>query len=256
MRGGTGNGPRLTIGSTGELTGASDAATHGRLASGSRSPTGESPGIRNRCCPRSIHKPVCHSGPLLADAALQRQHVADGSVQTALEDAAHALALDRVFQMIVDRIDVDRQAGARAADSTSGSSNAGLAYSGSTPSRRASVSRKALRLERTELVGRDRRAPAARGRATARRRRCASSRSAPSAAVVRRDTICPARNAAGRRGRDARAGGRADARPAGAFSAPSAAVFHSSPSMSSIETKVGSPPMVSRTSPRSISSST
>ena len=37
---------------------------------------------------------------------------------------------------------------------------------------------------------------------------------------------------------------------------PSAAVFHSSPSMSSIETNVGSPPIVSRTSPRRSSAST
>ena len=37
-------------------------------------------------------------------------------------------------------------------------------------------------------------------------------------------------------------------RRAGAWSGPSAAVFHSAPSMSSIDTKVGSPPMVRRTS--------
>ncbi len=46
-----------------ELSGMSFGVTHGRLGSGSRKPIGESPGIRNRCCPRSIHSPVCHSGP-------------------------------------------------------------------------------------------------------------------------------------------------------------------------------------------------
>src|SRR5208282_2041690 len=46
---------------------------------------------------------------VLANAALQRQHVAGGSLQSTLEDAPDALALARVFEAIVDGIDVDRQ---------------------------------------------------------------------------------------------------------------------------------------------------
>ena len=85
------------------------------------------------------------------------------------------------------------------------------------------------------------------GRARSARRPCASSSRAPSAAAARRDTTCPGRNAATAPLREA-VGEPAEqhARPAAASSGPSASVFHSAPSMSSIDTKVGSPPMVSR----------
>ncbi len=65
--------------------------------------------------------------------------------------------------------------------------------------------------------------PAARDRATAERRRCASNKSAPSAAEARPDTICPARSAAARPERSASAR-RSSSRSASLrFSGPSAA---------------------------------
>ena len=80
---------------------------------------------------------------------------------------------------------------------------------------------------------------------------CASSSRAPSAAAARPDTICPARSAAAPPGANAVAQALQQRRTARSrLSAPSAAVFHSSPSMSSIDTNVGSPPIVSRTSLR------
>ena len=46
---------------------------------------------------------------VLAGAALQRQHETRRLSQTALEDAAQALALLRIVQLVVHRIDVDRE---------------------------------------------------------------------------------------------------------------------------------------------------
>jgi hypothetical protein len=87
-------------------------------------------------------------------------------------------------------------------------------------------------------------------------RRGASSSRRPSAAGTRPGTTCPGRSA-GRRRRRKRASEAAHEadRRAGASCGPSAAVFHSGPSMSSIETKVGSPPIVRRTSRAQSSSS-
>ena len=88
------------------------------------------------------------------------------------------------------------------------------------------------------------------------RRPCASRARTPSAAGFRRDTICPARNAAGRRARSASRNLRirSSARPR--LVGPTAAIFHSGDSRSSTETKVGSPPIVRRTSPAFRSAST
>ena len=88
------------------------------------------------------------------------------------------------------------------------------------------------------------------------RRPCASRARRPSAAGSRRDTICPGRNAGSRPARSARAGGGSGRRRAPRLVGPTAAVFHSGASKSSIETKVGSPPMVRRTSCASRSRST
>ena len=88
------------------------------------------------------------------------------------------------------------------------------------------------------------------------RRPCANRARTPSAAGFRRDTICPARNAAGRPARSASRNlrMRSSARPR--LVGPTAAIFHSGDSRSSTETKVGSPPMVRRTSPAFRSAST
>ena len=91
-------------------------------------------------------------------------------------------------------------------------------------------------------------------RARSARRRGATSSRAPSAATIRPDTTCPARSAAGRPARTAPSAAGAAHRPARASRGPSAAVFHSAPSMSSIDTNVGSPPIVSLTS-RALSAS-
>ena len=81
-------------------------------------------------------------------------------------------------------------------------------------------------------------------------------REGPARQASRRDTTCPGRSAGSRPARSGRATGGSACRPAPRFFGPTAAVFHSSLSKSSIETKVGSPPMVSRTSPASSSAST
>ena len=88
------------------------------------------------------------------------------------------------------------------------------------------------------------------------RRPCASTVRTPSAAGFRRDTICPARNAAGRRARNACAICGSDRRRAPRLVGPTAAIFHSADSRSSTETNVGSPPMVRRTSSALRSAST
>ena len=85
-------------------------------------------------------------------------------------------------------------------------------------------------------------------RARSARRPCASRARRPSAAGFRRDTTCPGRNAGSRSARSACAGGGSDRRRGARLVGPTAAVFHSAASKSSIETKVGSPPMVRRTS--------
>ena len=71
----------------------------------------------------------------------------------------------------------------------------------------------------------------------------------PSAAGARPDTTCPARDAAGRLRRNGRAGAGSAGRPERVWLGPTASVFHSGDWKSSMEQKVGSPPMVRRTSP-------
>ena len=80
------------------------------------------------------------------------------------------------------------------------------------------------------------------------RRPCANRARTPSAAGFRPDTICPARNAEGRPARSASAAGGSARRPSPRLVGPTAAIFHSAASRSSTDTKVGSPPMVRRTS--------
>ena len=71
----------------------------------------------------------------------------------------------------------------------------------------------------------------------------------PSAAPARPDTTCPGRSAAGRPGRSARAGGAPACRRSRAWSGRARRCSTRAPSPSSSATKVGSPPMLRRTSP-------
>ena len=73
-------------------------------------------------------------------------------------------------------------------------------------------------------------------------------REGPARQRFRPDTTCPGRSAGSRPARSARAAGGSARRPCSRLVGPTAAVFHSSASKSSIDTKVGSPPMVRRTS--------
>ena len=150
------------------------------------------------------------------------------------------------------RSSADRRSPAAAAPSTGSTRrlrSRASAHAGSTPSRSASAVMNAGRpLGAVAVVARlvgdqvgilpDRHAVAA-----------ARSSPTPSAAATRPDTTSPGRSAAAPRARTGRAAAAGACRPARRFGGPSAAVFHSSPSVSSIETNVGSPPIVSRTSP-------
>ena len=79
-------------------------------------------------------------------------------------------------------------------------------------------------------------------------RPCANRARRPSAAGSRPDTTCPGRNAGSRPARSASRSRRIRLSARARLVGPTAAIFHSALSKSSIETKVGSPPMVSRTS--------
>ncbi len=87
-----------------------------------------------------------------------------------------------------------------------------------------------------------------RDRARSACRRGANKARRPSAAGFRPDTICLARNAESRRARSACCSRRIRSSARWRFVGPTASVFHSADWKSSIEMKVGSPPMVSRTS--------
>src|SRR6266536_4200678 len=66
--GGGGRGEPGAIGSCGHIFCLASAGSQASDSNGRRNPTGESPGIRNRCRARSIHKLVCYSGPLFPRA--------------------------------------------------------------------------------------------------------------------------------------------------------------------------------------------
>ena len=108
-----GNGQRTyadASGSGGCRNGYSAAATQGKLATGSRKPIGESPGVSTRCLPRSIHRPL--SQAVVSAASKPRcsgNTITHRLVQSALEDAPQASPLFGVLQLVVGRIDVDRQ---------------------------------------------------------------------------------------------------------------------------------------------------
>ena len=96
------------IGSTGRCCGASDAATHGKLGAAAAG-RGRIAGDQKEVLAAQHPEAGLPFRAASSRAALERQHDSRGRVQPALEDAAHALALLRIFQAIVDGIDVDRQ---------------------------------------------------------------------------------------------------------------------------------------------------
>ena len=98
--------------------------------------------------------------------------------------------------------------------------------------------------------------PAARHRSIAAARRRASTAQSASAATVRRDTTCPGRAGSAPAGPTAALSRAASSEARWRLCGPSAAVVHSSSTWLSTDTKVGSPPMVSRTSPAASRSST
>ena len=131
-----------------------------------------------------------------------------------------------------------------------GSSNAGRMNSESTPSRFAARLPRSARRPRCWPCAASRWWRSGRDSSRSARRPCASRVRTPSAAGFRRDTICPGRNAAGRPARSACAGGGSDRRRGRAWSDRPRRYSIPRDSRSSTETKVGSPPMVRRTSPR------
>ena len=220
----------------------------GRDSSGRRKPSGESPGTRNRLPGAQRPRAAQPARPDPWRARLQRQDVADRLVQAVLKTRAPGGRVPAIVELAIERIDVDRQASARATGSTTCPRRPASDIAGRAPG-----ARRALPNSRAGLVGPtvvvtfrgDQAGSVQIGFAVA----APVAAAGPARQRFRRDTICPGRSAARRPGRSARAAGGQVAGHAGAWSAPMAAVFHSSPSTSSIETKVGSPPMVRRTSP-------
>ena len=138
---------RGAIGSTGNTCWRLRAATQGRLATaGAGRPA-------NRRAPGTDAAPAAstsrsatrgRSCRCRAAAAARTRPAAPGPARR----RAQPFALLRVFETVVDRIDVDRQAGARAGGSTSGSSNAAIDVFRIQPSRARGSRAKALRVDR------------------------------------------------------------------------------------------------------------
>ncbi len=179
--------------------------------------------------------------------ALHRQHVAGGRGQAVLEHLGHAGARFGVGELGIGGIDIGGELGflqqplagilVGGVDGVAAEAEIGGDSSAGT-SRRSRRSAPVSCFLGDERPGRAR--PACRrGARTARR---------SSAAGSRPDTICPGRRwmkpPGAKRSRRRRISASALARLVG----PTASVFHSPLSKSSIETKVGSPPMVRRTS--------
>ena len=100
------------------------------------------------------------------------------------------------------------------------------------------------------------RLPAGKDRATPVRRPGANARRAPSAAVARPDSACRKRSAVRTQVPSARAAAASACSAKRCLVGPSASVVHSGSSKSLAATKVGSPPMVSRTLPAASARST
>ena len=140
---------------------------------------------------------------VLSRAALQRQHEADGLIQPALEHAADALPLPRIFQPILRRIHVDGQL-PLLLQMVERIFERRLTYPGSEPQAARQRFDEALGIRRavnsySVIIAREQRPIVPQWR----RRPCASNRPTPSAAAVRPDTICLAHSAATRPARNA-----------------------------------------------------
>ena len=231
-------------------------SAQGRLSSGRRRPTGLSPGIRNITPSRKNQRPDCQrrtppsstrrSGSTLPTAAASPWPI----------DLGQPRPLQRVAQL---GILGQRHwpAGGSPSRGSSGCPHAPACTS-------AGSSLQALGQQRGEARGirggrgigvvvRGQQRRVAPDRLAVAR---ASGSAAPSAAAARRGTACPCRIAAPRPATRAPPAGAAAARHRRAWSGPCASVFHSGASMSSAAMKVGSPPMVSRTSPAASARST
>ena len=79
----------------------SSAAIQGSESSGRRSPSGESPGNRKQCSSRKNH---CRRDP--AAVVRERQHPADRAAEPRAKHARQPLALARIGEARIERIDV------------------------------------------------------------------------------------------------------------------------------------------------------
>ncbi len=113
--------PSGAIGSARHLLLLSLPAPTAATRSGRRNPIGESPGIRYRCRARSIHKPVCHSGPFLpirCSGSTKPTGWSSPRSNTWRKRSRSSGSSSLLFE----RIHVDRQLALLAADIASGSS--------------------------------------------------------------------------------------------------------------------------------------
>ena len=188
---------------------------------------------------------------------VQRQRIAGRPLPSPRSKTAASRSLFGVFELGIERIDVDRQM------PLFGQVIPGV-FVGRAPSSSA-VDFKVRGDASHELLGMLGRVavvvcPSSRDQlsilARPARRPAPIAAQRPRGQRLRRDTICPGRNAAAHRGEVAPAAARTNVSGRRRLLGPTAAMFHSGPSMSSIETNVGSPPIVRRTSPAASRAST
>ena len=96
-------------GSSGTTASRSSGGTQGREPSGRRKPTGESPGTRNSLPRRVSQRSLRQCDRPLRLPALDRQDVAGGDIEAALEHLGQPRALHRVVELVVGGVQVRRQ---------------------------------------------------------------------------------------------------------------------------------------------------
>ncbi len=136
--------------------------------------------------------------------ALDRQHKALGLVEPGIEHPRHPRALFRIGQFGVGRIDIGRQR-RFLLQPMRGVFERGQHVVGRRARAFARCLRQNVRRRRFRPCADFRCSRSGRRSSRSARRPCANRARTPSAAGFRPDTICPARNAAGRRARNARA---------------------------------------------------
>ena len=153
-------------------------ATQGSPSSGNRSPIGESPGNRYKRSGRTNHLPLVHGGRS-ASTPVAVERVADDLGKSLLEHARETSALELVFELGVERIDIDRQP-TLFPEVVPGVFVGGMGQPASTPSVSASAARSALHPGR--YLSPFSRFQEQRARARPARRPCGSSKRVPSEA--------------------------------------------------------------------------